>query len=63
MIVIVLRRCQSSKHRTLHKMVDQGLELCLKFVRLKVSLFLRIVFDVLYSIQIILLSKDVVKWS
>ena len=49
MIVIVLHRCQSSKHRTLHKMVDLNLELCLKFVQLKVSLFLQIVFDVLCS--------------
>ena len=59
--------CTVAKVRSiaqLHKMVDLNLELCLKFVQLKVSLFLQIVFDVLCSIQtIILLSKDVIKWS
>ena len=37
-IVIVLRRCQNLKHRTLRRMVDLGLELCLKFVLLRVFL-------------------------
>ena len=50
-IVIMLRRCQSLKHRTLHKMVRLDLELCLKFNLSKVFQFLQIVFDVQWSIQ------------
>ena len=47
----MLRRCQNLKHRTLHRMVDLDLELCLKFVQLKVFQFLQIVFDVQWSTQ------------
>ena len=32
----MLRRCQNLEHRTLHRMVDLDLELCLKFVLSKV---------------------------
>ena len=47
----MLRRCQNLKHHTLHRMVDLDLELCLKFVQLKVFYFIQIVFDVQWSIQ------------
>ena len=54
----MLLQSQNLKHRTLHKMVDLALGLCLKSVQLEVFWFLQIVFGVL----LFLLSKYTIEW-
>ena len=59
----MLRRCQNLKHRTLHRMVDLDLELCLKFVQLKGFNFLKSCLMFGGPFKIILLSDDIIERS
>ena len=60
----MLRRCQNLKHRTLHRMVDLDLELCLKFVQLKVFfIFFKSCLMFSGPFKIILLSEDIIERS
>ena len=55
------RRCQNLKHRTLHRMVGLDLELCLKFVQLKVFNFFKSCLMFSGPFKVILLSEDIIK--
>ena len=59
----MLRRCQNLKHRTLHRMVDLGLELYLKFVQLKFFNFFKSCLMFSGPFKVILLSEDIIEGS
>ena len=59
----MLPRCQNLKHRTLHRIVDLDLELCLKFVLSKAFFFFKSCLMFSGPLKFILLSEDVVERS